>query len=74
MNCSYSSWDEILAYFEGIATKYELYKYIKLQHKFESAIWDEDQGVWNVEVKDLKTGNVVKDWGHVVINGTGILK
>lgn len=71
---SYSSWDEILAYFQGITTKSELYKYIKLQHKFESAIWNEDEGIWTVKVKDLVTGDVFNDWVHIVINGTGILK
>ncbi|KAH0432512.1 hypothetical protein CcaCcLH18_06419 [Colletotrichum camelliae] len=70
---SYSEWDEILEYFKGIAQKYELYKYIKLSHKLNEARWDEASGVWNVECLDLSTGNTVHDWGHVLINGTGVL-
>ncbi|KAJ0383198.1 hypothetical protein COL922a_010977 [Colletotrichum nupharicola] len=69
----YSEWDEILEYFRGIAKKYELYKYIKLSQKLTSASWDEASGVWNVECLDLSTGNTVHNWGHVLINGTGVL-
>ncbi|KAF3804193.1 putative sterigmatocystin biosynthesis monooxygenase stcW [Colletotrichum gloeosporioides] len=69
----YSEWDEILEYFRGIAQKYELYKYIKLSHKLTSASWDEASGVWNVECLDFSTGSTVHDWGHVLINGTGVL-
>ncbi|KAF4918388.1 FAD-binding monooxygenase moxY [Colletotrichum viniferum] len=69
----YSEWDEILGYFRGIAQKYELYKYIKLSHKLTSASWDEESGVWSVECLDLSTGSTAHDWGHVLINGTGVL-
>ncbi|KAM5342246.1 hypothetical protein ACJ41O_013212 [Fusarium nematophilum] len=69
----YSTWDEILEYFRGIAHKYELFKYIKLSHKLNSAKWDENTGVWNVECVNLATGQAVRDWGHILINGTGIL-
>ncbi|KAH7141875.1 cyclohexanone monooxygenase [Dactylonectria macrodidyma] len=69
----YSTWDEILEYFRGIAHKYELYKRIKLSHKLESAKWDEKAGVWNVECVNVATGEKVRDWGHILINGTGIL-
>ncbi|VUC25597.1 unnamed protein product [Clonostachys rosea] len=70
----YSSWDEILEYFRNIASKYELYKYIQLKHKVDEARWDQDAGVWNIKVSNLETGDTVEDWGHILINGTGILK
>ncbi|KAF5004440.1 hypothetical protein FDECE_9078 [Fusarium decemcellulare] len=69
----YSAWDEILDYFRGIAKKYELYEYIKLRHKLERATWQAEQGIWTVEVAKLDTGETISDWGHVLINGTGIL-
>lgn len=71
---SYSTWDEILQYFKGVAEKYELYKYIKLQHYVQDAKWDEDAGVWRIKVKNLQTGEIVEDWGHIFVNGCGILK
>lgn len=47
---------------------------MKLKHKLDHAEWDEEKGIWNVQVRNLETGATVHDWGHVVINGTGILK
>ncbi|OAL44229.1 cyclohexanone monooxygenase [Pyrenochaeta sp. DS3sAY3a] len=69
----YSSWSEIQNYFKGVATKYELYKYIKLDHFVSGAVWDEEKGIYNVEIKDLKTGEMLHDWGHILINGSGVL-
>ncbi|KAF7554696.1 hypothetical protein G7Z17_g2715 [Cylindrodendrum hubeiense] len=60
-------------YFKGIANKYDLYKYVKLSHKLDAAKWDEDAGVWNVQVHNVETGETFHDWGHVLVNGTGIL-
>ncbi|KAK5031708.1 hypothetical protein LTS07_004328 [Exophiala sideris] len=70
----YSTSQEILKYFKGIADKYALYKYIKLNHYVQDAKWDEEAGIWNVKVKDNTTGAIVEDWGHIFINGCGILK
>lgn len=70
---SYSPWDEILDYFQGIAHKYELYRYIKLKHNVCEAIWNEEEGVWRVRIRILETGEVIEDDCHILINGTGIL-
>ncbi|KAI1630479.1 cyclohexanone monooxygenase [Exophiala viscosa] len=69
----YSTSQEILKYFKEIADKYALYKYIKLNHYVHDAKWDEEAGIWNVKVKDSTTGAIVEDWGHIFINGCGIL-
>lgn len=74
VNSSYSSWDEIFAYFKGIADKYELYKYIRLKHKVSGARWDEQSGMWKVNILNQETGDVIHDEGHILINGTGVLK
>lgn len=71
---SYSSWDEILAYFKGIADKYELYKYIRLKHKVSGAKWDEQTGLWSVDILNEETGEIIHDQAEILINGTGILK
>lgn len=70
---SYSGWSEILQYFQGIASRYGLYKYIKLRHKVSDAKWDEESGMWNVKIQKLDTGEVIEDSCHILINGTGIL-
>jgi hypothetical protein len=41
----YASAPEILQYFKGFATKYDLYKYVQLNSRILSAIWDEEKGI-----------------------------
>jgi hypothetical protein len=71
---SYSPASEILDYFRNVAQKYELYKYVKLSHKIVGAIWDEVKGIWDLKVEDLTNGNIIEDWCHFLINGSGVLK
>jgi cation diffusion facilitator CzcD-associated flavoprotein CzcO len=72
--CSYSPAPEILDYFRKVATKYELYRYIKLNQKIVGATWDEDQGIYNLEIENVESGETSKDWCHFLINGSGVLK
>ncbi|KID76808.1 Flavin monooxygenase-like protein, partial [Metarhizium brunneum ARSEF 3297] len=69
----YSSAPEILEYFKRLATKYELYRFIKLGHKVIHARWDGEQGIWNVKIENVSDGSVIDDWCHFLINGSGIL-
>jgi cation diffusion facilitator CzcD-associated flavoprotein CzcO len=63
-----------LEYFKTIATRYQLYANIRLNKQVLGASWDETQGRWTVEILDKSTGDVSTDWGHVLINASGILK
>ncbi|EXJ60795.1 hypothetical protein A1O7_04948 [Cladophialophora yegresii CBS 114405] len=72
-NHFYSPAPEILDYFRSVAHKYELYRFIKLSHKVIEAKWNEEKGIWNITVEDLTTGNIIHDWGHFMISGSGIL-
>ena len=49
-------------------------KYIKLKHEIIAASWDDKNGVWEVTVKDLKTGVTFVDTAEVLINNSGVLK
>ncbi|KAL4891195.1 cyclohexanone monooxygenase [Aspergillus ambiguus] len=69
----YSSAREIFSYFKNVASKYGLYKYIRLNHMVTDAVWDEKQGVWNIDIKNKETGEILHDWGHILINGCGVL-
>jgi len=71
---SYSPGPEILEYFKGVAKKHDLYKYIKLSHRVVSACWTESEGIWDLKVENLVTGELFDDWCHFLINGSGILK
>lgn len=47
---------------------------MKLNHEVVGANWDDEQGVWHVEVKDLVRGVTFLDTAEVLINGMGVLK
>jgi hypothetical protein len=51
-----------------------LNNFIKLEHEVVAAQWQEEQGTWSVQIKDLSTGETVSDWCHFLINGGGFLK
>ena len=74
MFCSYSPAQEILEYFKHIATKYGLLKYVKFEHQVTSAVLDDDDGVWNLKIKDLRSGAKTEDYCHFFINASGFLK
>ncbi|KAI1475337.1 FAD/NAD(P)-binding domain-containing protein [Daldinia eschscholtzii] len=69
----YAGSDEIREYFEGFADKYDLNKHIKLSHAVEKTTWVEDTGRWEVEARNLQTGEVIYDWCHILVHACGYL-
>ncbi|KAL4966094.1 flavin-containing monooxygenase [Aspergillus stella-maris] len=69
----YAGSSEIQGYFVKFAEKYGLGKYIGLSHKVQETRWDEEKGVWNVQVKNLSSGEVMSDTCHILIHATGYL-
>jgi cation diffusion facilitator CzcD-associated flavoprotein CzcO len=57
-----------------VVDTHDLRKYMKLKHEVLGAKWDEERGVWEVEIKDLNTGTTFTDTAEVFINGGGVLK
>ena len=47
---------------------------MKLKHQVVGATWDDKDGVWQVLVKDLVSGETFSDTAEVLVNGTGVLK
>ena len=70
----YSYSEEIWQYFRDVVKKFDLRKFMKLNHEIVGAYWDNDRGLWDVHVKNLLTGDVFIDSAEVFINGGGILK
>ena len=71
---SYSSAGEIHRYFERVAVKYDLLKYVKLNHQVIKARWDQQEFRWHLTVKNAVTGETITDSGDVLISGGGIVK
>ncbi|KJZ71220.1 hypothetical protein HIM_09363 [Hirsutella minnesotensis 3608] len=68
----YSEAPEIKEYFQTVARKFDLEKYIKLEHEVVKAQWNNDAAKWDLEIKD-KTGQLMTDSGDVLVNGGGII-
>lgn len=62
---------DIQDYFVGFCDKYNLRKYIKLEHKVLSAVWHEEKGQWEVQVEH--GGETFVDWCDILVNGSGLL-
>ncbi|KAK5034524.1 hypothetical protein LTS07_003445 [Exophiala sideris] len=69
----FASGGEIQEYFQRFADKHNLRKYMKLSTKVIEARFSAHEGLWNIELEDLKSGTRTTDWAHVLINGTGVL-
>lgn len=69
----YAPAEEIFEYFEGFKNKYDLGKYCKPRHQVIRATWDDVEGFWEVEVRNLLTQEVFHDRAHILINASGIL-
>lgn len=54
----YAGGAEIQEYLKDIAWKYDVEKYVRLEHLFLKADWDEKTQKWTVTVKDLRNNKV----------------
>lgn len=70
----YSEGSEILQYFKDVVHRFDLTKYFRLSHVITGANWDSERGRWDIQVKDLVSGNSFIDTCDIFINCSGILK
>ena len=48
--------------------------YVALERKVTAAIWDEKEGLWQLTVNNVATGERAEDFADVLVNASGILK
>lgn len=65
---------EIEAYLCDLCDAENMRPEIKLSHQVSHAQWIEALGQWELEILNLKTGEVVLDSCHFLLNATGVLK
>ncbi|PGH11939.1 hypothetical protein AJ80_06904 [Polytolypa hystricis UAMH7299] len=67
--------EEIHRYLKAVAQKHKLEKYIQYNSKVISAIWNESDGVWNmeIEVSDGAGTHIFKRDANFLINASGLL-
>lgn len=71
---AYVGAEELFAYFKGRAEAYGVGEFVKLRHKVLGTEWDEERGLWMVDVLDESTGQRKTDEGEVLVNAAGFLK
>ncbi|WYZ34830.1 hypothetical protein EsH8_I_001106 [Colletotrichum jinshuiense] len=64
---------EIEEYLCQVCDEENLRPYIKTLHQIVGAAWSEAKAVWELQIKDLKTGAVFGDHANFVIDASGIL-
>ncbi|KAH6643503.1 flavin-binding monooxygenase [Boeremia exigua] len=72
----YASAPEILAYWQTVASKYDIHKHIKFQHRCVEARWDRKESKWFLTLLksvDDGTTELVHDSADVLVTGTGTL-
>jgi cation diffusion facilitator CzcD-associated flavoprotein CzcO len=69
----YSTGGEILRYFQRTAWKQGVYRFTKFRHELKAATWLEEQGKWELRMKDLQTGEEFIDTCDFYASATGIL-
>ncbi|KAH8879256.1 FAD/NAD(P)-binding domain-containing protein [Thozetella sp. PMI_491] len=69
----FSPAEEIQAYLCRLCDEEEMYPVIKLEHQVVRACWDEQAGIWNLKVRNLKTDQEFDDHCHFLLDSCGIL-
>ncbi|RVX75856.1 hypothetical protein B0A52_00213 [Exophiala mesophila] len=69
----YAGAPEILKYWQKVADKYNVRRFMKFNHKVIEARWNEETSKWHVKVQKLGSDEVIEDVGDVLITGTGAL-
>lgn len=67
----YAQGAEIRDYWQGVAKKHNVYKYLKLQHKVIGANFDSSRGKWTLSVESLQTKEKFHDTFDVLITAIG---
>lgn len=68
-----ASFDEIRDYLETFAGKHDLLRHIRTSHQVLETSWDQLKGQWTVSCTDLRSGETVQDWCHLLVHATGYL-
>lgn len=66
--------EEIRQYLCRVCEEENMMSSIKLQHQVTGAWWDESRGLWDLNVRNLKTGEEFHDQADFILDGSGILK
>ncbi|KAJ4252917.1 hypothetical protein NW762_010823 [Fusarium torreyae] len=69
----FSSAPEIQAYLCRVCEQEGMYPLIRTQHEVVRAEWEENEGIWHLEIRNLQDGTILRDQCHFLLDGSGIL-
>lgn len=69
----YASGPEILQYWQRVADKYDIHKYLKCSHLVTEARWNARDAKWAVSVKNLSDRKNFEDSADAIITAVGVL-
>ncbi|KAH7152645.1 hypothetical protein EDB81DRAFT_647222 [Dactylonectria macrodidyma] len=69
----FSTATEIQDYLCRVCEEENMHGLIKTQHQVERAEWDENDGVWRLQIRNLQTDAVFSDYCHFLLDSCGIL-
>jgi cation diffusion facilitator CzcD-associated flavoprotein CzcO len=71
----YSGSKEIHEYFDEVATKYNLKRYVRFEHRVVRAEWLDSRGQWEVTVsRNGNSDDTIVDYADFFLHGGGVLK
>lgn len=70
----FSPAEEIGDYLRQVCDEEDMRDSIKTSHQIISARWIEEDGFWQLAVKDLQSDTVFADYAHFLVDGAGVLK
>ena len=62
---------EIRDYWQGLARKHGVHRYLKLGHRVESAKWDDLESVWLLTIRDVQSSQVYTETADFVLTAIG---
>ncbi|KAI0791578.1 hypothetical protein BC629DRAFT_1593175 [Irpex lacteus] len=69
----YSEGADILKYLLHCADKLGVRRFAKLKHRIESAIWNEEEGRWELTICQIENESTFADTADLVLTATGFL-
>ena len=64
-----------MQYFKDVAEKYDLNKYVRLNHTVVGAWWEEEEQMWHVKIqRGDDPDDIFEDKANVFVNASGVLK
>ncbi|PYH47145.1 flavin-containing monooxygenase [Aspergillus saccharolyticus JOP 1030-1] len=64
---------EIFQYWQGLARRFDVYKYLRLRHKVLRAEWQPDAAHWKVAIQDFRDNKIYDETFDIFIAAIGYL-